>query len=318
MEPPAGEFKRRPPTSETAWRSHKLARRAGTVGRRQRISGMCRAVEDNAVSWTQCYCPNHVGQFGHDSDIRGGPLSTAAAMSVEEITRFEDQLRAYVSQQDSAPAGLASLQKLAVETRTRLLDLDEAEIELELNDSLRLEMRGYILNALRALLQVPDASSEEQARRLAAEALVELEATRHILRDAVDHEPLRTARHVCHPALSRADAVRHVNQWLPALSREQQAELLGVDPRSLARWREETDKPATWRVEMTVELAGIVRHSWTDEGVFRWFLRAHPVLDGRRPIDVLATPPEELEQSDTDWEAQLVAAARGGRAQVAT
>jgi uncharacterized protein (DUF2384 family) len=245
-------------------------------------------------------------------------VSTAAATSVQEIQGFEDQLRAYLSQQDSAPEGLESLRDLAVETRTRLLDLDAAEIELELNDALRLEIRGYILNAVRTLLRVPDAETEEQARRYAAEALVDLEATRHILRDAVDHEPLRTASHAGTPVLSRADAARHMTEWLPRLSREQQAELLGVDPRSLARWREDADKPAAWRAEMVVELAGIIRHSWTNEGVYRWFLRPHPFLDGRRPLEVLAMSDEELRSSSSDWEVLLTNAARGGRAPVAS
>lgn len=239
-------------------------------------------------------------------------------MSVEEIARFEDQLRSYVAQQDDAPAGLASLQELAEETHTRLLGLDEAEIELELSDALRLEIRGYILNALRALQRLRDAATNEQARRFAADALVDLEATRHILRDAVDHEPLRTAEHAGHALLSRADAARHITEWLPGLSREQQAELLGVDPRSLARWRGDTDKPASWRTEIAVEIVGIIRHSWTNEGVYRWFLRPHPFLDGHRPVDVLSMSEKELEESDADWESRLVDAARGGRAQVAS
>ncbi len=245
-------------------------------------------------------------------------MSTTAAMSVEDIARFEDQLRAYVAQQDDAPAGLASLRDLAVETLTRLLDLDEAEIELELSDALRLEMRGYILNTVRALLRLPDAATDEQALRFAADALVNLEATRHILRDAVDHEPLRTAEHAGHPMLSRADAARHMTEWLPGLSREQQAELLGVDPRSLARWREQPDKPASWRTEIAVELVGIIRHSWTDEGVYRWFLRPHPFLDDRRPVDVLSMSEKELQESHSDWEGRLIDAARGGRGQVAS
>jgi uncharacterized protein (DUF2384 family) len=237
-------------------------------------------------------------------------------MSVKEIARFEDEFRRFVSSQNSAPIGLQSLRTLAVETSTRLLDLDEAEIELELSDGLRLEMRGYILNALRTLRQVPEAS-EDEAIRLAAEALLELEATRHILRDAADHEPLRTGATAGSAMLSRADAARHMIEWLPRLSREQQAELLGVDPRSLARWREDADKPASWQAEMAVELVGIIRHSWTNEGVYRWFSRPHPQLDGRSPLDVLSMSDEDL-RADLDWEGRLFDAARGGRAQLAT
>lgn len=239
-------------------------------------------------------------------------------MSVQEIQDFENQLRGFLSQQSSAPVGLESLRDLVVETRTKLLNLDEAEIELELSDALRLEMRGYILNAVRTLLKVTEATGEDEALRLVAEALVDLEATRHILRDGVDHEPLRTAEHAGNPMLSRADAARHMTEWLPGLSREQQAELLGVDPRSLSRWREEDDRPAPWASEIAVEIVGVIRHSWTNEGVYRWFFRRHPELDGHRPVDVLAMSPEELRESDTDWEGRLINAARGGRAQLAT
>ncbi len=255
----------------------------------------------------------HFGQSGESY------VSHTAVLSVdEEIDRFEDQLRAYVSRQHDAPAGLATLRELAAETRDRILDLDDAEIELELNDALRLEMRGYILNAVRALVRVRDAATDEQARRFAAEALVDLEATRHILRDAVDHEPLHTAEKSGEAMLSRADAARHMSEWLPALSRDQQADLLGVEPRSLVRWRKDREKPASWRAEMAVELVGVLRHSWTNEGVYRWFLRPHPFLDGRRPIDVLSMTEKALQDSDTDWEGRLVDAARGGRAQVAS
>ena len=59
-----------------------------------------------------------------------------------------------------------------------------------------------------------------------------------------------------------------------------------------------------------IELIGILRHSWTNEGVARWFGRAHPMLDDQTPLSV-------LDDDDPDWEVRLIDAARATRAQTA-
>jgi hypothetical protein len=234
---------------------------------------------------------------------------TTAREAFDEITAFEDELQALITN-DEAPTGATSLKERTAETRDRLLALSQEGIQLELDDELKTELFAYCLSTLHKLTEASGAAEDSEAgRQKVAEALVDLEALRHILRDGIDHEPLRTldtgSRHV----LSRADAARHVAEWLPRLNVDDQAVLLGLDPRGLRRWRGDEQTPATRHAELAVELAGILRHSWTDEGVLRWFSRSHPLLEGHAPNDVL---------DDPDWERRLRDAARAARAQTAT
>lgn len=234
---------------------------------------------------------------------------TTARGAFDEISGFERELQRLVTR-DDAPAGMSSLRERAAETRDRLLELSQEEIQLELSDELRTELLQYCLAALHKLNRAAQTQGDaEAALRQAAEALVDLEALRHILRDAVDHEPLRTLELGRHTALSRADAVRHVEQWLPRLTADERGALLGTDARSLRRWREDETTPATRHAELALEIAAVLRHSWTDEGVLRWFSREHPMLQGRRPDDVI---------DDVDWEPALRDAARAARAMTAT
>ena len=87
--------------------------------------------------------------------------------------------------------------------------------------------------------------------------------------------------------------------------------LAGISTHTLSRWATTNDKAATWRAEIATVLVGILQHSWTDEGVYRWFGRPHPQLHNQTPAALLA------EESDTAEE-QLIAVARGGRAHGAT
>lgn len=234
-------------------------------------------------------------------------MATAPA---QEIEAFEERFREYVLR-DHAPAGLDGLDELARRTNDRLLALSKDALELELSDALRNELRQYLLAALRTLNEIVHSSQADEQRRYAAETLVELEAVRHIFRDAIDHEPLRSTHPDGSAFLSRAGAADQITKWLPRLSRDEQAELLGIEARTLLRWKEMPDAPAPRPAELATELVGILRHSWTNEGVARWFQRSHPLLDGRTPAEVLA-------EDDPDWEQRLLNAARAGRAQTGT
>lgn len=233
-----------------------------------------------------------------------------AREAFDELTGFERDLQLLVTG-DDAPVGDRSLLDRVSETQSRLLELSQDNIQLELSPEQRTELLEYCLATLFKLDSARRAGDDsELARRQVAEALLDLEAMRHILRDAIDHEPLRTLRiddREC--ALSRSDAVAHTEQWLPRLTAEARAELLGTDARNLRRWKDARDAPAPRRAELAVDLAGVLRHSWTDEGVLRWFSRPHPMLDGRAPNDVI---------DDVDWELRIRDAARAARAQSAT
>lgn len=249
-----------------------------------------------------------IGQFADNE----GNMSTSLLQPekvVDEISGFEAGLHALVTRND-APDGTASLVDRARDTSTRLLELWKAGVSLELSDSLREEIKDHLLAALAELSKVTTTTDEEAARRAAVRTLVHLEALRHILRDGIDHEPFRTLHADGKHYLSRADAVRNLGDWLPRLTRDDQARILGLsDARQVLRWSAAEETPASRAADLAVELAGVLRHSWTDEGVLRWFERAHPMLDGRPPFDVV---------DDIDFEQRLRAAARATRAQRAT
>lgn len=232
-----------------------------------------------------------------------------AEAAVAELGDFGREIEALISRND-APTGTTSVAERAAETRDKLLELSEDGLELELSVDLRQRYAGFVLAAVRALNRFVNTTDEEARIGYATDALIEIEAVRHVLRDGLDHEPVRTTTPSGSVVLTRADAVAHVERWVPRLTRERQAVILGIDPRDISRWkRDGAASPATRRAELAVEIVGILRHSWTDEGVARWFTRAHPALAERRPVDVI---------DDEDWEHRLMDAARSGRAQTAT
>jgi uncharacterized protein (DUF2384 family) len=133
---------------------------------------------------------------------------------------------------------------------------------------------------------------------VADEFLVEMEAVRHILRDLVQEQPpidLRDASAV----------ITLMEEWLPRVSVNQLAEILGCSPRQLQRRRRDGG-PSTSRAELVARLVAILRHGWTDEGVAAWFFRERRELEGARPIDLLEDPQSER---------KLLMAARSGRVQ---
>lgn len=235
-------------------------------------------------------------------------MEQATERAVKEITDFEREVRVMITR-DGAPAGIEGLAEKAQETRDHLIELSGEGIELELTDALRQQLESHLLAAIRNLTRFVKSPDHDARLEHAVDALIDLEATRHILRDGIDHEPLRSTDDSGHVLLTRSDAVSHIERWLPRLGREQQASLLGIDARDISRWKGEyAAKPASRQAEMAIELVGVLRHSWTDEGVARWFTRSHPQLDGQRPLDVIEDP---------DWEQRLLEAARIGRAQTA-
>lgn len=133
---------------------------------------------------------------------------------------------------------------------------------------------------------------------IADRALLEAEAVRDVVRDVLQEQPpaeLRDARAV----------VTLVEQWLPDLTVRQIAELLGMSERQVQRRRREGG-PSTHRMQLVARLVAILRHAWTDQGVYAWFGRPRVELDGRAPLAIL---------DDAGAERQLMLAARAGRVQ---
>ena len=135
------------------------------------------------------------------------------------------------------------------------------------------------------------------------ELLIRIERIRHVIRDALDE-------YVVGQGESTASVVAQLLHWLPRTSRNDLAELLGIDRRTLLRWRAQTRRPPSRRLEVVARLVAILRHSWTEDGVVAWFHRARPELGGRTPLAVLG-------EARFDEDA-LIGAARASRSQYAT
>jgi hypothetical protein len=128
--------------------------------------------------------------------------------------------------------------------------------------------------------------------------LLEAEAIRHVLRDLLDEQPPAELRDC-------AQTIALLEAWVPSLAVKQLAELLGVSERQLQRMRHGTG-PSSHRIQVLARVIAILRHAWTDQGVYAWFHRPRADLAGRPPIGLLDDPANER---------ALLIAARAGRVQ---
>jgi len=134
---------------------------------------------------------------------------------------------------------------------------------------------------------------------LADRALVEAEAVRHIVRDLLQEQPPVAIR-------DGAAVIALLEDWLSTLTVRQVADLVGVSERQLQRRRREAGNSSTPRMQLVARLVAILRHAWTDQGVYAWFHRGRPEFDGVAPIELLDDPSNER---------ALLLAARSGRVQ---
>ena len=156
-----------------------------------------------------------------------------------------------------------------------------------------------------ALLDIRDALDRiDESRDMDAfdALLVQLERIRHVVRDALDEHVSGVRDDI---GLVMAD----LDRWLPHVSRQELAEIAGVDRRTLSRWATKTGPPSR-RLRLVARLVAILRHSWTEDGVVAWFHRPRRDLDERTPLTALG-------DRSVDEEA-LLDAARAGRSQYAT
>jgi hypothetical protein len=181
-----------------------------------------------------------------------------------------------------------------VETARRLSVQVSNDLPPQLEPEAVAEIRKIIINLLDGLERVdPD-------RPLDAidHFFVELEAVRHILRDALDE----------HAGCREDDArplVAYLQQALPRVTQADQARLAGISTRHLQRLGKEGGTPP-YRLVLAVHLVKLLRYAWNPEGVVAWFFRERTALDGHAPIDLAGDP---------GFEKTLVRLARQGRAQ---
>jgi hypothetical protein len=95
---------------------------------------------------------------------------------------------------------------------------------------------------------------------------------------------------------------------LPRISDQTTAHFIGVDRRTLSRWRGQTGQPGR-NLRVFARLVAILRHNWDEEGIIAWFDRPRRDLAGHRPATLI---------DDPNAESELINAARSGRNQYAS
>jgi uncharacterized protein (DUF2384 family) len=130
--------------------------------------------------------------------------------------------------------------------------------------------------------------------------MILLERIRHVVRDALDE-------HVSGVSDDVGMVMTEIDRWLPHVPDQKLANLLGVDRRTLSRWRAQAGQPKR-TLRVFAGLVAILRHNWDEEGIVAWFYRPRRDLDGRRPATLLGDP---------GVEERLISAARSGRNQYA-
>jgi putative toxin-antitoxin system antitoxin component (TIGR02293 family) len=204
--------------------------------------------------------------------LHRGPL---AALAAQYLPRLEDAQRSMMLQRDIPP----EVGELVDELAERL----DAVATPSAYDSVDPYLGQTLLSALLASEKGLRASDEDDRRR---RVRVALERVRQTLRDVADEAP----------AGESAETKRVVKWLAETLSVPQGdiATLLGVSARTLQRWLlaegpspEGADEA---RVRMVARTVAHLRHVFTGPGAVRWFMRPHPALDGRRPVDLLEDP----------------------------
>lgn len=174
--------------------------------------------------------------------------------------------------------------------------------------SLRTELRPadydreQVATIFGALYDIRDRVDERHDFDVLDELLILIERVRHVVRDALDE-------HVSGGPGSAALCLEELETRLPTTTKDALAELLGVDRRTLPRWRRSADAPPA-RLRIVSKLAAILAHDWTEDGIVAWFRRPRRDLDGTKPIDLL--------RAGAIDEDRLVSAARAGRSQYAS
>lgn len=166
-------------------------------------------------------------------------------------------------------------------------------LPLQVDADARDEIRRRLIDLLTLR---PD--DDLQPLDVADRALIEAEAVRHVMRDLLDEQPPADMREA-------SSAIALLEGWLPGITLKQLADLVGMSARQIQRTRQGAGASSR-RIQLVARLVAILRHAWTDQGVYAWFYRDRPEFDDRPPIHVL---------DDPAYERALLIAARSGRVQ---
>lgn len=179
------------------------------------------------------------------------------------------------------------------ETAQRLKDLRYA-IETEDYD------REQLATIVGALLDIRDLLDRDGAWDLDVcdQLMVQIERIRHVVRDALDE-------HVNGVSGDVGVVMQDLDDWLPNVPDQTIASFVGVDRRTLSRWRRQAGQPRR-TLRLFARLVAILRYNWDEDGIIAWFQRPRRDLNNRRPGSLLDEP---------NAEAALISAARSGRNQ---
>jgi hypothetical protein len=210
-------------------------------------------------------------------------------------TELQEELASSVGGESSEKAIDSAYIDRFRETARRLSSQLHKELPPDLDPQALAEIRGHLLDGLEALHQL----DEMQPLDSVDEFLVQAEAVRHIVRDALDGQP----------AGDESDAAKllaGIMERLPGVTRKELGDLLGIGERQVQRLMKEPGRPPSRRLQLVARLVALLWRAWTPRGVVAWFYRRRSDLGDRPPIDVIEDPA---------FERDLTLAARRGRAQ---
>lgn len=221
---------------------------------------------------------------------------------------LDDQERAALAAADAQISNLQRVLEVAAESGgldsalIERLEVTAREAASRVNNNLPVQIdadaRDEIRRRLIDLLTTRPSEDGLGVLDVADRALIQAEAVRHVMRDLLQEQPptqLRDARSL----------VLVLEEWLPDLTVNQLAELLGISDRQLQRRRRDGGSSSP-RMQTVARLVAILRHAWTDEGVYAWFHRPRSDVGGEKPLEALQDPANER---------TLLRAARSGRVQ---
>jgi uncharacterized protein (DUF2384 family) len=157
------------------------------------------------------------------------------------------------------------------------------------------EIRGHLLEIFSSLAEY----DTERPLDSVDSTMVHLEASRHVVRDAIDGHVM--------PDGDARELLRALVEKLPRITRKDLGDLLGTSDRSIQRTlkADHAVEPSR-RLLVVARLVELLRRAWTPEGVIAWFFRPRVELEGSTPFDLLDDPGAER---------RILSAAKQGRAQ---
>ena len=162
--------------------------------------------------------------------------------------------------------------------------------------------KEQVVDLSTALLDIYELIQDPDSFEALDQLLIRFERIRHVVRDALDE-------HVNGVTGDVGKVLQELLARLSGVPRNEVADLIGVDRRTLSRWAEQKRSPSR-RLDAVARVVAILRHNWDPCGIVAWFHRPRRDLNGRSPLDLLKEPHFD--------DGPLIDAARAGRSQYAT